>query len=99
MDNYETCKLLVTSYTAAIDRSTIPSILPDVDLTNKTLVNRGLRLYVITNLLASKHAHFFQNLTIRQISTLLAIPQSLCKSDLYVALLKFDQLPTNSNPL
>ena len=80
MDNYETAKLLVSAYTDAITGKHILDILPDIDITNRLLVQQQLRLHVLKQLLQSKHQTYFLALSDRQFATLLKLTPKTYKS-------------------
>ena len=75
-DNYEVAKLLTTSYVAAMTTNRIKEILPStIDITNRKVVQRFLRLEVIKELLSTAHKQWFKDLTIQQVARLLDVPK------------------------
>ena len=75
-DNYEVAKLLTTSYIAAMTPNRIKEILPStIDITNRKVVQRFLRLEVIKELLSTAHKQWFKDLTIQQVARLLDVPK------------------------
>jgi hypothetical protein len=83
-NNYDTAKLLVTSFVDAIPRETLSELLPShIDLTNYKAVKKALRLLVVTKLLSSRYNIYFVDLTAKQVASLLGITVHECTETYY----------------
>ena len=83
-NNYDTAKLLVTSFVDAIPRDSISSLLPShIDITNYKAVRKALRLLVVTKLLSSRYNIYFVDLTPKQVASLLGITVHECTETYY----------------
>lgn len=86
-NNYDTAKLLVTSFVDAIPRETIATLLPShVDIANRTAVRKALRLLVVIRLLSSRYNIYFVDLTAKQVASLLGITVHECTVTYYSAI-------------
>lgn len=86
-NNYDTAKLLVTSFVDAIPRETIATLLPaHVDIANRTAVRKALRLLVVIRLLSSRYNIYFVDLTAKQVASLLGITVHECTTAYYSAI-------------
>lgn len=86
-NNYDTAKLLVTSFVDAIPRDSLIELLPThIDITNYKAVKKALRLLVVTRLLQSRYSIYFVDLTPKQVASILGITVHECRETYYSAI-------------
>ena len=74
-ENYEVAKLLVTSHISITKGDVLKEIIPpSINITNRKDVDTYLRQHYLDYYLTTKHAHYFQELTRKELSQLLKLP-------------------------